>query len=119
MIEPDNSFLAGCGLLGELACDGSREVGLFWSQALGWPLVWDQDQETAIQSRLGGTKVAWGGSSVSAHTTPQRQCFDLTLVDGDVPTETARLISLGATRIDDHTLADPDGNEFRLFNHDA
>ena len=50
VIEPGNSFLAGCGFVGELACDGSREVGHFWSEALGWPLVWDQDQETAIQS---------------------------------------------------------------------
>lgn len=45
VIEPGNNFLAGCGSLGELACDGTREVGLFWSEALGWPLVWDHDQE--------------------------------------------------------------------------
>ena len=64
MIEPGNSFLAGCGFLGEVACDGSREVGLFWSKALGWPLVWDEDQETAIQSPAGGTKIAWGGPPV-------------------------------------------------------
>lgn len=50
VIEPGNAFLAGCGFLGEVACDGSREVGLFWSDVLGWPPVWDQDQETAIQS---------------------------------------------------------------------
>ena len=61
VIEPGNAYLDGCGFLGELACDGTREVGLFWSKVLGWPLVWDQDQETAIQSPLGGTKVAWGG----------------------------------------------------------
>ncbi len=48
VIEPGNAFLAGCGFLGELACDGTREVGLFWAEALGWPLVWDQDQETAL-----------------------------------------------------------------------
>ena len=29
VIEPGNSFLAGCGFLGELACDGTRQVGLF------------------------------------------------------------------------------------------
>ena len=39
----------------------TREVGLFWSEALGWPLVWDQNEQTAIQSPHGGTKVAWGG----------------------------------------------------------
>lgn len=38
---------------------------MFWSEALGWPLVWDQDEETAIQSPHGGTKVAWGGPPVA------------------------------------------------------
>jgi len=61
VIEPGNSYLAGCGFLGELACEGTRKVGLFWAAALGWPLVWDEDEETAVQSPHGGTKVAWGG----------------------------------------------------------
>lgn len=29
VIEPGNSFLGDCGFLGELACDGSRDVGVF------------------------------------------------------------------------------------------
>ena len=37
VIEPDNRFLAGCGFVGALACDGSPQVDYFWSQALGWP----------------------------------------------------------------------------------
>ena len=49
VIEPGNRWLAGCGLLGELACDGTRATGVFWSEALGWPLVWDEDGETAIR----------------------------------------------------------------------
>src|SRR3712207_2439187 len=65
VIEAGNAYLAGCGFLGELACDGTREVGLFWSQALGWPLVWDQDQETAVQTshgvgRQAAVTVTWG-----------------------------------------------------------
>jgi hypothetical protein len=117
VIEPGNSFLAGCGLLGEVACDGTREVGLFWSAALGWPLVWDQDQETAIQSPHGGTKVAWGGPPVAAHVQRNRQRFDLALAGGDPEAEVDRLVCLGATRLDggeddDLALADPDGNEF-------
>jgi hypothetical protein len=118
VIEPDNSFLASCGFIGELACDGSREVGMFWSQALGWPLVWDQDEETAIQSPLGGTKIAWGGSSVPPPVTFFRQRFDLAFSDGNARREIERLISLGATRIDENTLADPDGTEFRLLTLD-
>lgn len=117
VIEPGNNFLAGCGLLGEVACDGGRETGLFWSAALGWPLVWDQDQETAIQSPHGGTKVAWGGPPATPKQRRNRQRFDLVPAQ---PAEVDRLVSLGATRLEagaDGTvvLADPDGNEFRLL----
>src|SRR5690242_18507781 len=38
VIGPDNEFLADCGFIGALACDGSQEVGYFWHEALGWPL---------------------------------------------------------------------------------
>ncbi|MEP6697885.1 MAG: VOC family protein [Pseudonocardiales bacterium] len=117
VIEPGNAFLAGCGLLGELACDGTREVGLFWREALGWPLVWDQDQETAIQSPHGGTKVAWGGPPVAPKEVRNRQRFYLAPADGDQGGEVDRLVSLGATRPEVGedgivALADPDGNEF-------
>jgi catechol 2,3-dioxygenase-like lactoylglutathione lyase family enzyme len=117
VIEPGNAFLAGCGFLGEIACDGTREVGLFWSAALDWPLVWDQDQETAIQSPHGGTKIAWGGPPVAPKQGWNWQRFDLTPANGDQRAEVDRLISLGATRLDVEAdgavvLADPDGNEF-------
>ncbi|MFF3856268.1 VOC family protein [Micromonospora sp. NPDC002575] len=119
VIEPGSRFLAGCGPLGELACDGTREVGLFWSEALGWPLVWDQDQETAVQSPHGGTKVAWGGPPVAPKTARNRQRLDLTPPGGDQRAEVDRLVALGATRLEtdaDGTvmLADPDGNEFTI-----
>ncbi len=119
VIEPDSSFLAGCGLLGELACDGTREVGLFWAEALGWTLVWDEGQETAVQSPHGGTKVAWGGPPVASKHGRNRQRFDLALADGDLEAEADRLVAAGATRlggIDEGVveLADPDGNEFCL-----
>jgi len=77
VIEPGNKFLAGCGYLGEVSCEGSREVGLFWRDALRWPLVWDQDEETAVQSPAGGTKVSWGGPPVSPRHARNRQRFDL------------------------------------------
>jgi hypothetical protein len=120
VIEPGNTFLADCGFLGELACDGSQEVGYFWSEALGWPLVWNQDQETAIQSPGGGTKIAWGGPPVRPKTGKDRMHFDLAPpADGDQQAEVDRLVSLGATRVDIGqgevswvVMADPDGNEF-------
>ena len=58
VIEPGNRFLADCGYLGEVTCEGSRDVGLFWRDALGWPLVWDRDEETATQMPAGGTKLS-------------------------------------------------------------
>jgi len=123
VIEPGNSFLAGCGFLGELSCDGSQEVGYFWSEALGWPLVWDQDQETAIQAPGGGTKIAWGGPPVRPKPRKIRMHVDLVpAADGGQQEEVDRLVSLGATRIDvaqpeagEVVLADPDGNEFRVL----
>ena len=57
IIEPDNNFLADCGFIGALACDGSQQAGYFWSEALDWPLVWDQGQQTAIRSPHGGPKI--------------------------------------------------------------
>ncbi len=119
VIGPGSSFLAGCGFLGELACDGTRQVGLFWAEALGWPLVWDEDQETAVQSPRGGTKVAWGGPPVAPKHGRNRQRFDLALADGDVEAEVDRLVAVGATwlgRTRDGVveLTDPDGNEFSL-----
>ena len=117
MLGPGNAFVAGCGRLGEVACDGTREVGLFWRDALGWSLVWDQDQETAVQSARGGTKIAWGGPPVAEKSGRNRQRFDL--VADDVPDEVRRLIALGATGLTDLDggceLADPDGNEFRVL----
>jgi catechol 2,3-dioxygenase-like lactoylglutathione lyase family enzyme len=120
VIEPGNSFLADCGFIGALACDGTQEVGYFWSEALGWPLVWDQDQETAIRSPHGGPKITWGGPPVTPKTGENRLHFDLApSVRGDHRAEVERLLSLGARRIDvgegevDHVvLADPDDNEF-------
>jgi predicted enzyme related to lactoylglutathione lyase len=120
IIEPDNSFLAGCGRLGSITCDGSRAVGYFWSDALGWPLVWDKDEETAIRAPDGtGPFITWG-PPVPPKTTKNRLHLDIAPPeDGDQQAEVDRLVSLGATRVDIGqgdvdwvVMADPDGNEF-------
>ena len=116
VISPGNKFLAGTGYLGEVTCEGTRDAGLFWRDALGWPLVWDENEETAVQSPLGGTKVSWGGPPVEPRHGPNRQRFDL--ISDDPSDEAERLLPLGATRLgylaDGVELADPDGNEFSL-----
>ena len=123
VIEPGNDFLAGCGFIGALACDGSQECGYFWSEALGWPLVWDQDQETAIQSPRGGPKITGGGPPRALTTGKYRLHFDLAPpAEGDHLAEVDRLVSLGATSLDIGqgevswaVMADPDGHEFCLL----
>ncbi|MEU3514563.1 VOC family protein [Streptomyces sp. NPDC006654] len=124
VIEAGNKFLAGTGSIGALACDGTQEVGYFWSEALRWPLVWDQDQETAIQSPAGGTKITWGGPPLARKTGPNRLYVELEIpVGADREAELGRLVSLGATRTDSGAgdgghdgvlMLDPDGNEFRV-----
>jgi hypothetical protein len=91
VIEPGNAFLAGCGFLGELACDGTRQVGLFWAETLSWPLVWDEQEETAVQSPHGGTKIAWGGPPVAPKQGRNRQRFDLVVTGGDLAREVSRV----------------------------
>ncbi|GAA3338845.1 VOC family protein [Amorphoplanes nipponensis] len=120
VIEPDNKFLAECGFIGALSGDGSRATGYFWSEALGWPLVWDQDEETAIRAPYGGPKVTWGGPPLRPNTGRERVRFDLAPpAGGDQRAEVERLLALGATRVDIGpgeagrvVLADPDGHEF-------
>lgn len=122
VIEPGNSYMAGTGDLGEVTCEGSRAAGLFWCEALGWPLVWDEDQQTAIQSPRGGTKIAWDvwyPAPDDPGLQKDRQRFDLLSADPDA--EVQRLQRLGATVLTRYPhcveLADPDGTRFCL-RHD-
>lgn len=114
VIEPGNQFLADTGTIGAINCDGTRELGYFWSQALGWPLVWDQDQETAIQSPSGGTKITWSGPPLMPRHGRERLHFEMA---SSYPHEaTSHLLALGATSNPSQTvLLDPDGNEFEII----
>ena len=114
VIEAGNRFLAECGFFGAVVCNGSQEVGYFWSEALGWPLVWDQDQETAIRSPHGGPKITWGGQPRTPKHGKDRLHFDLSpAADGDWQTEVDRLVSLGASRADVGTRRCPLGGDDR------
>ncbi len=121
IIGPGNNFLAGCERLGAINCDGTRACGLFWSEALGWPLVWDQDEETAIRAPDGtGPLITWSGPPLMPKLGKNRLHLDIApTAAGDHEAEVERLVSLGATRIDIGqgdaswlVMADPDGNEF-------
>ena len=78
IIEPSNRFLASCPRLGAVNCDGTRALGCFFSEALGWPLVWDQDEETAIQAPDGtGPKITWSGPPLMPRLGKERFHFHL------------------------------------------
>ena len=114
VIPAGNNFLADCGFIGALSSDGTQALGYFWSAALDWPLVWDQDEETAIRSPHGGPKIAWGGPPLAPKQPRNRLHLDV-VADGDLAAEVDRLVSLGAARTDaDDVLTDPDGNTFCL-----
>lgn len=123
VLAPGNRFLAGAGRLGAVNCDGRRATGRFWSEALGWPLVWDQDEETAIRAPAGtGFLITWSGPPLIPKRGRNRLGLDLAPGPGDdVGRTVAGLESLGATLVgrdprdpDAIVLTDPDGNELRV-----
>lgn len=85
IIEAGNGFLDDTARIGALSCEGTREVGLFWNEALQWPLVWDEGEETAAQSPAGGTKIAWGGPPVAAKGGIEKLRLDLVPSPGSTP----------------------------------
>jgi hypothetical protein len=124
VIEPTNTFLSDCGRLGAVNCDGSKETGYFWSAALGWPLIWDQNEETVIRDpHTTGPMITWSGPPLLSKNTKNRLHLDMAPhVHDSQESEVARLISLGATRVDIGqgdvpwiVMADPDDNEFCLL----
>jgi catechol 2,3-dioxygenase-like lactoylglutathione lyase family enzyme len=117
LIEPGSDYYAGAGLLGDVTCDGGPKVGLFWRDALGWALVWEEDEQTAVQSPAGGTKISFDSWPDPPGSGRGRQRFDLAASDPDAEAE--RLVALGATRVrvdrDGRLiLADPGRDEFSL-----
>lgn len=117
LIEAGSRFLADTARIGCVAGDGLAEVGYFWAEALGWPQVWDQDGETAIQHPGGGTKITWGGPPVRPKTDRNRLRWVLA-TDQLLELDIARLRALGSEVVvagaDRVELTDPEGNEFLL-----
>lgn len=115
-------FLADTGMLGAVVFEPAEPAtGHFWSEATGWPVVYDQDGDVALRhpSRQ-GPFITFGPPGVPSKQGKNRVHLDVAPeVGGDITAEVERLIQLGATRADigqDEVpwvvLADPDGNEF-------
>ena len=111
VIEPGNRFLADTGTIGAVNCDGTYDLGIFWSRVLDWRLVWDAGQETAIQAPAGGTKFTWSGPPLMTRDDPDRIRFE---VSAAAPGDVVRLLDLGATHLGEGRFLDPDGNDFHV-----
>ncbi len=85
--------------------------------------MWDEQEETAVQSPAGGTKIAWGGPPVAPKHGRNRQRLELSVTSGSPSYVVERLLALGASLLPgagdsgdaEVELADPDGNEFHLL----
>ena len=117
------AFLASTGLLGSIVFEpaGYPAVGRFWSEATGWPVVYDQDGDMAIRDPSGrGPFITFGPPVPEAKTSKNRLHLDIApALDGNQDAEVERLTKLGAHPVDvgqgDVTwvvMADPEGNEF-------
>ena len=116
-------FLATTGLIGAVVFEpaGYPAVGRFWSEATGWPVVYDQDGDLAIRDPTGrGPFITFGPPGGAAKTSKNRLHLDIAPPPGgDLDAEVERLTKLGARPVDVgqgdvswRVMADPDGNEF-------
>jgi len=116
-----NNFVADGGFIGSITCDAAGPaVGYFWSEVLGWPLVWDQDDETAIRAPDGVGQFITFGPPLPPKVGRNRVTLDIAAAV-DTSAEVDRLVALGATRLEigdrdagRAVLADLDGNEFSV-----
>ncbi|HEY2813731.1 MAG TPA: VOC family protein [Acidimicrobiales bacterium] len=118
-------FLADTGFVGAVVFEPAHPAtGYFWGDAIGWPVVYDQDGDVAIRAPDGhGPFITFGPPGV-AKSGKNRLHLDLApLAEDDQATEVDRLIALGAGRVEIGqgdvswvVLADPDGNEFCVLS---
>jgi predicted enzyme related to lactoylglutathione lyase len=92
----------------------------FWTQALGWRVLSERDQEIVIGPDVTAPVGICFMPVTDAKTVKNRVHLDLTTSAADRDAEIGRLLALGARRVDIGqtgqeswtVLADPEGNEF-------
>jgi catechol 2,3-dioxygenase-like lactoylglutathione lyase family enzyme len=120
-------FFANTGFLGAVAFEPAHpRTGYFWGEAIGWPIVYDQDGDVALRAPDGtGPFLTFGPPGVNKQG-KNRLHLDLVPDDGETQdAEVERLLALGARRVDIGqgdvpwvVLADPDGNELCVLRPD-
>jgi len=123
-------------------CADPERVARFWAAALGYELQWEWDQQTTqwmldgglppqdVGARSAIVHPAGAGPRLYFQRVPEgkagknRVHVDVKAPEGELATEVARLVGLGATVLHEHdgdfgpihdhhvTLLDPEGNEF-------
>jgi predicted enzyme related to lactoylglutathione lyase len=92
----------------------------FWTQALGWRVLSERDQEIVIGPDVTAPVGICFMPVTDAKTVKNRVHLDLTTSAADRDAEIERLLAIGARRVDIGqtgqeswtVLADPEGNEF-------
>jgi len=92
----------------------------FWTQALGWQVLSERDQEIVIGPDVTAPVGICFMPVTDVKTVKNRVHLDLTTSAADRDAEIGRLLALGASRVDIGqtgqeswtVLADPEGNEF-------
>ena len=114
-------FLADAPFLSSVIFEpGLPATCRFWAAAIGWPVVFDEDDETAIRAPDGRGPFITFGPPEPSDIGPGRLHLDVApTAGGNQETEIARLLTLGATTAASEdprwvTLADPNGNELRV-----
>jgi predicted enzyme related to lactoylglutathione lyase len=102
-------------------CRDQKALARWWLEALGWEVLYADDDETELRNPEGGATILFGNVP-EPKTVKNRLHFDF--VPDDQDAEVARLLELGAARADvgqtgDESwvvLTDPEGNEFCVLS---
>jgi hypothetical protein len=107
----------------ELVIDSGdfRQLGTWWSEALGWPILEQNEYELEIGNPSGAGPTILFLNVPESKTGKNRLHLDF--VPDDQAAEVERLVELGATRVDIGqgetswvVMADPEGNEFCVLS---
>ncbi|RUQ96941.1 VOC family protein [Labedella endophytica] len=101
-------------------CRDQLALSRWWVDVLGWEIVGSDEGDTELRNPEGGATLLF--LNVPEEKTIKNR-LHLDFVPDDQDAEVARVLALGATRVDvgqaDETwvvLADPEGNEFCILS---
>lgn len=102
-------------------CRDFATLGHWWAAALGWPIVFEDDEVIEIQAPDGSNPTILFSNVPEQKSTKNRLHLDF--VPDDQAAEVERLLATGATRADVGqadaawvVMADPEGNEFCVLS---